>query len=574
MATGDEGSSSSENEIVIRLQDELRMALDREEENLKELSQTQQLLHNFVEKNPILSFIKDELGRYMYVSKSFCDFFRVSKDSVLGKTDLEWLPSSLAEQFIENDNHVRTTGKALETIESVPIDGEMIHSIVHKFPVRVSGGRTFIGGTAIDITSKIEAEDKIKLLNAELATKCTELSSMNVDLQAARDEALKSSRIKSMFLANMSHELRTPLSAILGINEMLLLTELSEEQRTLADMVQTSGKNLLQLVNDLLDLSKIEAGKLALTSKEFDIRNIVENVVRSVSIEGRRKSLEILTELSPGMPHTLIGDPLRLNQVLLNLMGNAVKFTESGFVKLEMDVEALEDEMVLLQCRIVDSGVGIAWDDLKLLFQPFSQLDQLALQNGGGTGLGLAISKALVELMGGRIHVNSEKGRGTTFSFVVRLQRKKPEPVSENPTWIQDDFAEKLLKGKKILVVEDNALMREVAQRQLARFSVDTFTAEDGEEAIELFSSHQFDLILMDCQLPGISGFEVTERIRQREDGSDRHVPIIAVTASVMKGDAGKCIASGMDDFLSKPVSLQALKEKLVFWLSKVCLGS
>lgn len=658
-----------------------------------ELSDTHNLLKAFVEHNPALCFVKDQDGRYLFISQSFCEFFNVSPDRVIGKTDFEWLPENVARQFSENDQQVRYTGKPIEIIEKVPRKDGIIHSIVHKFPIKLSGDRKFVGGIAIDITERrleedraaelsaivefsndaiigraptgditswnrgaqklfgysteeilgkhfsilfphagslvlqdldigsdqsledyelvgatklgkpirlslrishihnshgkligtsmvcrdiakrVEDEERIKQLNSELAIRCTELSTSNAELQSARDEALQASKIKSMFLANMSHELRTPLSAILGMTEVLMLGELTDEQRQILGMVEVSGKNLLQLVNDLLDLSKIEAGKLTISENEFNVRDLINNVLRTVKPEAERKELKVECELSPIMPDVLIGDALRLGQILLNLTNNAIKFTERGFVRIELDLEALHEEMVLLNCKIIDTGIGIAWDDLKLLFQPFSQLDASAFQKVGGSGLGLAISKALVEMMGGRIQVQSEKQKGTTFSFVVQLKKKQPAVEFSNQGWIQDELAAKILSGKKVLVVEDNALMREVAQRQLRRFDIDYKTAEDGEEALELLSTQKFDLILMDCQLPGINGFEVTEIIRKREDGTDNHVPIIAVTASVMKGEASRCINAGMDDFLSKPVSLQSLKEKLVHWLSKARLG-
>ena len=679
------------------LEENLRIAQEETAKSQQELQEAQQLLDAFLLNNPALYFIKDEHGRYLHISQSFCTFFGADKAAIIGKTDLDLFPENIARQFLHNDNEVRETGKPVEVIESVPQkNAGVTHSIVHKFPIEMPGNRRFVGGVAVDITERkavdelnvhlsalVESsndaimaltlaghisswnkgatklfgynaeemigkhfsilfpdiapltlqvleiglghpleefelkgahkngngldlslrispinngqgkivgtslvgrdigkrrqdEERIKQLNSELEARCSELSDLNLALQSARDDALQASKIKSLFLANMSHELRTPLSAILGMNEMLLLSELDGEQKQLAQTVHASANNLLKLVNDLLDLSKIEAGKLSFKSSEFDIRETINGVLKTFSSEADQKGIKLSSEISNAVPAVLIGDPLRLSQILLNLIGNAIKFTSEGFVRLEIELEAVEEEMLLLQCRIVDSGIGIALDDLKLLFQPYSQLDAGSLQKVGGNGLGLAISKALVEMMGGRIQVQSEKGKGTTFSFLLKLRKKKVEdPDPEvGQGWLQDDIAAKILAKRKILVVEDNALMREVASRQLARFNVDIHTAEDGEEALEMFVTHRFDLILMDCQLPGISGFDVTEKIREKEKNTDSHVPIIALTASVMRGDAGRCINAGMDDFLSKPVSLQALKEKLIFWLSKVKLGS
>lgn len=673
-------------ESLSRLEQELQ-------QSQRELTDTHHLLKAFVESNPALCFVKDDLGRYLFVSKSFCEFFNVSPERVIGKTDFDWLPDSVARQFTENDQQVRDTGKAIEIVEKVPQKEGIIHSLVHKFPIQMSGKRRFVGGIAIDITERrleedrtaelsaivefsndaiigrsnsgkisswnrgaqklfgynaeeiigkhfsilfphagtqvlqdleigagktledyelvgasklgknlrlslrishihnsngkligtsmvcrdiakrFEDEERIKQLNNELAFRCAELSASNAELLVARDEALKASKVKSIFLANMSHELRTPLSAILGMTEVILLGELTDEQRQILGMVEVSGKNLLQLVNDLLDLSNIEAGKLTITENEFNVRDLMNTLLRTVKPEAERKTLKVEYELSPVMPDILIGDALRLGQILLNLTNNSIKFTERGSVRIELDLEALHEDMVLLQCKIIDTGIGISFDDLKLLLQPFSQLDDNAFHRVGGSGLGLAICKGLVEMMGGKIQVQSEKNKGTAFSFVVQLKKKQPTLEQSNQSWIQDELAAKILSGKKVLVVEDNALMREVAQRQLRRFDLNIKTAEDGEEALEIFASQKFDLILMDCQLPGISGFEVTEKIRQLESSTDNHVPIIAVTASVMKGEASRCINAGMDDFLSKPVSLQSLKEKLIHWLSKSRLG-
>ncbi len=378
---------------------------------------------------------------------------------------------------------------------------------------------------------------------------------------ADRAEAL--SAAKSDFLANMTHEVRTPLNGILGMTGLALETQLQNDQREYLELVKSSAEALLNLVNDVLDFSKYEAGKLGLDSVEFSLRALLRDVLRPLALRASAGGLAFDSVIADQAPDRLIGDPLRISQVLRNLAGNAVKFTHQGKVSVTVRVESVEGSRVTLCFSVADTGIGIPADKHRLIFEPFTQADGSTTRKYGGTGLGLSICSGLVQLMDGRIWVESEPGRGSTFHFTLTLQIAKPAKADE-PVWAPSAMRDGARRRLRILVAEDNSVNQRLATRLLEREGHAVTIAGSGQEALELFGSslderEEYDLILMDVQMPGLDGLQATARIRERERGPHRRVPIIAMTAQSSESDRLRCLESGMDAYVAKPVHVPEL---------------
>ncbi|TKG92317.1 hybrid sensor histidine kinase/response regulator [Puteibacter caeruleilacunae] len=410
------------------------------------------------------------------------------------------------------------------------------------------------------LKGKVEIFLELYRQKKELDNLLKDLEQSNTELRIAKEKAEAATRSKSLFLASMTHEIRSPMNGIMGISRLLMKSKLNDEQRDLLEVINTSGENLLQIVNDILDFSKIEAGKVELDKINFNLRALVNNIYHLLNFKAIEKGLNMSVYISPDVPDTLFGDPLRINQVLMNLCNNAVKFTQKGSIKLEVKTEEIRDNSVVLFISIRDTGIGIAEDVQKQLFQEYQQSDTSTSRKFGGTGLGLAISKNLITLMNGDIGVNSRPGIGSEFWIRLELKHEDQKMKEE----IREE-EEAICNKISILVAEDNPINQKVAQLTLKQLGLQCDIAKNGQEAFNLYKENDYDLILMDMQMPIMDGLTATKEIRAFEKANNvkKEALIVALTASTHVDEQDICFEAGMNDFLSKPFKEKDLKQIL-----------
>ncbi|MDQ5985208.1 MAG: Sensor histidine kinase RcsC [Syntrophus sp. SKADARSKE-3] len=521
------------------------------------------------ENAPLMMIMTDlESGTVLDINDKFVDISGFSRDEVVGHTTvaLGWLsPDDRRRVACELQEKGRITNLEI----SATTKGGQLRNCLVNSTVIILDNRPCLLNAAVDITTRRRIEDEL----IQSKRKIEEANrSLEIAVTRANEFALlaeQANKAKSEFLANMSHEIRTPMNGIIGITELLLDTNLTEEQRQLSNIVRKSGDTLLTLINNILDFSKIEAGKLELETIDFDLRTIVEDVAQMLAIEAHKKGLELTCHIDGDIPRCLCGDPNRLRQILVNLAGNAVKFTEKGEITVRVDKECEEEDQITVRFSISDTGIGIPDKLISRLFSPFMQADGSVTRKYGGSGLGLVISRQLADLMRGKIGVESVEGKGSIFWFTAIFEKQSETILHHEKDHTRDLIVPSECEQKKrILVAEDNLTNQVLVQAILSMLGLESDTVANGAKAIQALKTVQYDLVLMDCHMPVMDGYHATRLIRLPETGTlNPRVIIIAMTANALTSDRQKCIEAGMNDYLSKPFPLKALEELLSRWL-------
>ena len=537
----------------------------------QKLQQSEEKFRSLVANIPDYTWSSSIDGRVEYISPNIEPIFGFTSEEICARSAELWFGRIHPDDFkriAEAFQRLFAEDQRFDVEYRVQRkDGEWIWVHDRAYRTYEKNGVRYADGVSSDITERKRAEE---------------------EMRKAKEAAEAANLAKSQFLANMSHEIRTPMNGVIGVAGLLLDTELTPEQRQYAGIVRTSGEALLKVINDILDFSKIEARKLMLETADFDLRTVLEDAVAVLAIKASEKGLALTFQLEPGTPALLQGDPGRLRQVLVNLLGNAVKFTTRGKVAVEVQLENARGEeeeecTMTLRFTISDTGIGFPQDRASALFEPFVQADGSSTRRYGGTGLGLTISKQLVEMMGGRIGVDSIEGKGSTFWFTAAF---KTQPEKRSPSTaltsakgslvaapskrdVQSLAAVRTSRQARILLAEDNVTNQVVAGAMLKKLGYRTHLVANGVEVLQALSEADYDLILMDCEMPEIDGYEATRHIRDGRAGTHNpQIPIVAITANAMTGDREKCLLAGMSDYLAKPIEWRQLADILEKWLN------
>ncbi|MDY7574127.1 PAS domain S-box protein [Actimicrobium sp. CCI2.3] len=500
-----------------------------------------------LESIPLPVFLKDPQGRYLRMNRAFGEFFGIRVDDFMGKTVFDLLLPHEALSASNVDRQVISQGSMTNNERIFQRDDRQVNVLYSKVALlNQDGSLRGLVGTIVDITSQKAAARAM--------------------LQA-RDAAESANRSKSEFLANMSHEIRTPMNGIIGMTDLVLDSPLEAHQREQLDMVKSSADALLQIINGILDFSKIEAGKMTLDRVGFNLGELVTETVQAHALRARQGKLKLLLDIDPVMPAEVVGDAGRFRQILTNLIGNAIKFTPAGAVRVGVRLTSQTTHGAVVEISVTDTGIGIPVAKQSTVFDAFEQEDGSTSRRFGGTGLGLSITRRLVTLMAGEITLHSTVGHGSTFVVTVPIdiepgvvlastQQTLPDKLPAHPvdtTTMPPVVTDRTMPALSILLVEDNILNQQLAVTLLTRWGHQVTVANNGIEALVLHAQRRFDLILMDLQMPLMDGIEATAGIRAREQEGQPRTVIIAMTANAMQGDRERCLASGMDDYLSKP---------------------
>ncbi len=524
-------------------------------------SKFRSIFYNMDTINSLYEVITDKVGnpcdyRFLEVNQTFEKLVGMKASDLVGKTLLEVFPDT-EKWLLEKNKEAFLTGKSIRFDYYI----KTINSYTEVFIYTPFKGQ--LAMSSMDVTKRRLAElevqaksSSLETLNQEMKATLTELASLNDELVNAKRVADEANSAKSQFLANMSHEIRTPMNGFLGMLQLLEQTELDHEQSEYIRLAKSSTSTLLNLINDILDYSKIEAGKLELEAIPFSLAALMGDLTGLYRLAVMKKGLILESSIGLDVPDNLNGDPFRLKQILSNLVGNSVKFTQTGRIDVSARRLASDDRQgVTLEFAVKDTGIGIKDSHKELLFKRFSQVDSSDTRNYGGTGLGLAISKRLVELMGGRMWVESHADEGSSFYFTCEMKTVDIVEDQMNPSSGKSDVHSRYSR-LSLLLAEDDPISRMIIEKYSALRGWNVTVAQNGKEAIDMFRSTFFNAILMDMQMPVINGINATGIIRMLEKPVHQHTPIIAITAHVLKGDREACLNAGMDDYLPKPVDI------------------
>ncbi|HXN48649.1 MAG TPA: PAS domain S-box protein [Bryobacteraceae bacterium] len=521
------------------------------------LSESERRYRDLFENANDIVLSLDLEGRFTAVNKTAQQVSGYSRDEMLAlkMTDLV-APEDVGRMREIVSGMLAGVPSGQYDLKAVAKDGRRLELEITSRLIFENGRPLGFQSIARDVTGRKESERRLEQYARALSRK-------NDELSEALETARQATEAKSRFLANMSHEIRTPMNGVLGMTELLLETDLDPSQRDCAAAVKKSAEAMLVLINEILDLSRIEAGKLELHPEPFDLGKLVAWIASMLEVQARPKGVAFRCTMDDAVPRMLSGDPVRFRQVLDNLAANAVKFTERGHVAVNVGVEAETADVVTVRCTVEDTGIGITADQMPRLFHSFSQADSSTTKRYGGAGLGLSISKQLVEMMGGHIGCESKPGEGSRFWFTATLAKALDAPLAAEPA---PEPRARSSAGGRILLAEDNEINRRIALRLLERAGYRASAVENGKLAVAEVLAGAFDAVLMDVHMPEMDGFEATAEIRRVENGS-RHTPVIALTARAMTGDRERCIQAGMDDYLTKPVRRDELLAVLDRWV-------
>ena len=504
----------------------------------RQRQQTEERYRAFMNNIPAIALIKDAAGHILYINEPMERIYKIKFEDVRGKALADWIPAEQAEKILVRDREVRSTKRLVQSEELIPTpDGILHHWLSFRFPIEEPNGELLVGTVAVDISRRKRAE---------------------AELQEAKEMAESANRSKSEFLASMSHEIRTPLNGVVGMTELLLGTDLTSEQQEYVDTVKLSADSLLTVINDILDFSKIEAGKIDFEMIDFDLRRIMEMTLKTLSFRAEERGLDLHCHISPEVPEAIRGDSTRLRQIVVNLIGNSIKFTDVGEVALNVSVITAEGEDRMLHFVVCDTGVGIPAEKQKSIFESFTQADSSTTRKYGGTGLGLTISIRLVQMMAGKMWVESEPGQGTKFHFTL------PLVPGAKPAEDASGTAPEIPHGVKILIVDDNRANRRILEGFLKQRGFIPTSVEGGDEAIAQLlaasaAGEQYGLIICDLLMPRMDGFGFIERVRARPELST--AKIIMLTSAGQRGDAARANELGIEAYLTKPVRRSELLE-------------